>query len=72
VRNLQAQVEEWRGVLTSLAKEFHSGRAEVRPKNYPETCRYCQQRTLCRLDLATLSADETEETDDVFFEEDNV
>ena len=71
VRDLQAQVEEWRAVLTSLAEDFHAGKAEVRPKNYPDTCKYCQQRTLCRLDVASLSADETEETDDVFFEEDN-
>jgi hypothetical protein len=67
---LQAQVEEWRKVLTALAEEFNAGRPEVRPKNYPETCRYCQQRVLCRLDVSTLSADESEDTDDVF-EEDN-
>lgn len=69
--DLQAQVEEWRRVLTSLAEEFHSGGAEARPKNYPDTCKYCQQRTLCRLDVTALSADETEEPDDLFFEEDN-
>lgn len=68
--DLQAQVEEWRKVLTALAEEFNAGRPEVRPKNYPETCRYCQQRVLCRLDVSTLSADESEDTDDVF-EEDN-
>ncbi|HKO20317.1 MAG TPA: PD-(D/E)XK nuclease family protein [Acidobacteriaceae bacterium] len=71
VRDLQVQVKEWRAVLTSLAEDFHAGKAEVRPKNYPETCKYCQQRTLCRLDVSSLSADETEEADDVFFEEDN-
>ena len=69
--DLQAQVKEWRAVLTSLAEEFYAGGAEVRPKNYPDTCKYCQQRTLCRLDVSALSADETEETDDLFFEEDN-
>lgn len=71
VRDLQAQVKEWRAVLTSLAEDFHAGKAEVRPKNYPETCKYCQQRALCRLNVSSLSADETEETDDVFFVEDN-
>jgi ATP-dependent helicase/nuclease subunit B len=67
--DLTAQVVEWRRVLTALAEDFHSGNAEVRPKNYPDTCRYCQQRLLCRLDVTTLSADETEDSDDLFFEE---
>jgi hypothetical protein len=63
-------VEDWRAVLTSLAADFHGGKTDVRPKNYPETCRYCQQRLLCRLDVTTLSADETEDPDDAFVEED--
>jgi RecB family exonuclease len=71
IRDLQGQVEEWRKVLTALAEDFHGGRPEARPKNYPETCKYCQQRVLCRLDIATLTADESEDTDDVVFEEDN-
>jgi hypothetical protein len=70
IRDIAAQVQEWREILTSLAEEFHGGTAEVRPKKYPDTCKYCQQRLLCRLDVAALSADETEE-DDLFFEEDN-
>jgi RecB family exonuclease len=68
--SLSAQVEDWRAVLTSLAADFHAGKTDVRPKNYPETCRYCQQRLLCRLDVTTLSADETEDPDDAFVEED--
>ena len=68
--SLAAQVEEWRRVLTSLAEDFHSGRTDVRPKNYPDTCKYCQQRLLCRLDVTTLNADETEEAEELFIEED--
>ncbi len=68
--DLNAQVEEWRRVLAALASDFHAGKTEVRPKNYPETCRYCQQRLLCRLDVAALSADETEEVEDLSPEED--
>jgi NifB/MoaA-like Fe-S oxidoreductase len=52
-----------------LAEDFHSGKTDVRPKNYPDTCKYCQQRLLCRLDVTTLSADETEEADDLLVEE---
>jgi probable DNA repair protein len=55
--SLAAQVEEWREVLTKLADDFHAGQASVSPKRYPETCRYCEQRLLCRLDLSTLDPD---------------
>ena len=54
--SLQAQVREWREVLTALAEDFYSGRANVDPKNYPKTCTHCDQRLLCRLDPATLNA----------------
>lgn len=67
--SLAAQVEEWRAVLTSLAEDFHAGRTDVRPKNYPDTCKYCKQRLLCRLDVKTLNADETEDAEDLFTEE---
>jgi hypothetical protein len=55
--NLAAQVDQWRGVLTRLAQDFHAGQASVSPKRYPETCKYCEQRLLCRLDPATLDPD---------------
>jgi probable DNA repair protein len=53
--SLAAQVEEWREVLARLAEDFHAGQTSVSPKRYPETCKYCQQRLLCRLDPATLN-----------------
>jgi RecB family exonuclease len=61
VRDLESQVQQWRATLTSLAEEFHAGRVEVRPKQYPETCKYCEQRLLCRLDISSLTADEMQE-----------
>jgi len=48
------QVERWRQVLVRLAEEFYAGDARVRPKQYPATCDYCQQRLLCRLDVSSL------------------
>ena len=54
--NLQAQVGEWRDVLTALAEDFYTGQASVDPKKYPKTCTHCEQRLLCRLDPATLDA----------------
>ena len=57
---LEAQVEEWRRVLTKLANEFASGDVRVRPKQYPKTCEHCAQRLVCRLDVALME----EEYDD--------
>jgi ATP-dependent helicase/nuclease subunit B len=54
--SLEAQVGEWRNVLTALAEDFFTGQANVDPKNYPKTCAHCDQRLLCRLDPASLDA----------------
>ena len=51
------QVDEWRAVLTALAEEFHAGNASVSPKHYPQTCQYCEQRLLCRLNPSSLDPD---------------
>jgi probable DNA repair protein len=61
--SLAAQVEEWRGTLTSLAQDFHAGMAAVSPKRYPQTCNYCEQRLLCRLKVATLEAEVLDDQD---------
>ena len=53
-RDLNLLIEEWRITLTQLAQDFADGRAFVDPKDYPGTCKYCDQRLLCRLDPATL------------------
>ncbi|HEX9199949.1 MAG TPA: hypothetical protein VF865_10355, partial [Acidobacteriaceae bacterium] len=55
------QIDNWRTVLTQLAENFYAGDARVAPKQYPSTCRYCDQRLLCRLDLSTLAADANED-----------
>jgi len=62
--DLEARREQWRGVLTSLAEEFHAGRAVASPKDYPNTCRYCRQRLLCRLDPATLGQSDELDADE--------
>lgn len=67
--SLAAQVDEWREVLTSLAEQFHAGNFSVLPKHYPQTCQYCEQRLLCRLNPSALDPDileETEEESDAF------
>jgi probable DNA repair protein len=62
--SLDAQVREWRDVLTSLAEDFHAGNASVSPKHYPQTCQYCEQRLLCRLNPSSLDPDVLEEIDE--------
>jgi probable DNA repair protein len=56
--SLEAQVEDWQRVLEELATRFALGDARVAPKRYPETCRHCAQRALCRLDVSLLEEDE--------------
>ncbi|MCP4409461.1 MAG: PD-(D/E)XK nuclease family protein [Gammaproteobacteria bacterium] len=42
-------VKQWRKILEGLAREFLAGEAQVTPKTYPESCRYCDLPTLCRI-----------------------
>jgi ATP-dependent helicase/nuclease subunit B len=46
---LQQQQEEWTTTLTQLAEDFRTGVAVVDPKKRNETCRYCEQSSLCRI-----------------------
>ena len=60
------QMQEWQETLLGLAESFASGEAAVGPKKYPDTCKHCGQRLLCRLDPATLMelGDEEDSEDD--------
>ena len=58
--SLEAQIDEWRRVLTSLAEDFYNGDARVRPKDFPSTCTYCAQRLLCRVDPAAFENENNE------------
>jgi ATP-dependent helicase/nuclease subunit B len=62
VATLEEQVEEWRHVLTTLAEDFYRGDTRVRPKKYPETCKHCGQRLICRIDV-TEREDDSDEAD---------
>lgn len=60
----EIQVEGWLRHLTVLAEQFAAGDARVRPKNFPQTCKYCQQRLVCRVEAALLEeGDEDEESE---------
>jgi len=44
-----ALVDHWSSVLERLAVQFAAGNAAVDPKRLPQTCRYCDLPTLCRI-----------------------
>lgn len=44
-----ALVDHWSNVLERLAIQFAAGEAAVDPKRLPQTCRYCDLPTLCRI-----------------------
>jgi probable DNA repair protein len=65
--DLELRREDWQIVLTKLADEFASGRAEVKPKSFALNCATCAQRLLCRVDPAALAmnvADEAQEAEE--------
>ena len=41
--------QEWREVLLGLAEQFLRGEAQVDPKDYPKTCKFCDLPGLCRI-----------------------
>jgi probable DNA repair protein len=45
----EALVAAWFDALASIAADFSSGHSQVDPKKYPQTCRTCDVRPLCRI-----------------------
>jgi probable DNA repair protein len=43
------QIDAWRHELERIAAGFAGGAAEVQPKQYPNTCRHCDVKPLCRI-----------------------
>ena len=58
LHDLELQTAVWREELSRLAHAFADGVTDVDPKSYPHTCRFCDQRLLCRLDRNFLAQDE--------------
>ncbi len=54
--DLDLRREEWNSVLTKLAEDFASGRADVDPKSFTVNCDGCRQRLLCRVNAAALAS----------------
>jgi probable DNA repair protein len=45
----QQDMAAWRNEINMLAKAFLAGRADVNPREYPETCKNCGLQALCRI-----------------------
>jgi len=45
----EALVAAWLDALVSVVTDFSSGHSQVDPKKYPQTCRTCDVRPLCRI-----------------------
>jgi probable DNA repair protein len=45
----QQDITAWRDEIIMLAKAFLAGRADVNPREYPETCKNCGLQSLCRI-----------------------
>lgn len=39
----------WRQTIEQLVQDFMAGEARVSPKQYPQTCTYCELKPLCRI-----------------------
>ncbi len=59
-------LQGWQNVLLHLGQQFLNGEAQVDPKRYPQTCKFCDLPGLCRIaenDPAG-SSEDTEDNDD--------
>jgi ATP-dependent helicase/nuclease subunit B len=56
-----AKLSEWRQAIEQLARNFIAGRADVDPREYPDTCERCKLYTLCRVREREDRLDEEEE-----------
>jgi hypothetical protein len=43
------QLLDWRDCIEQLARDFINGKAEVNPREFPETCEHCELQALCRI-----------------------
>jgi probable DNA repair protein len=71
VRNIldDEDLGAWRAYIVQMARNFLAGRAEVDPRDYPDTCKHCGLQALCRIqenqpESESDESEDGEETDD--------
>jgi len=52
------QLTAWREAIEQLAEDFVFGRADVDPREYPNTCKRCGLQTLCRVQENRIAFDD--------------
>jgi probable DNA repair protein len=57
-------LEDWRGKIEELARDFLDGDAKVDPREYPKTCERCGLQTLCRIQENRAALDAEDESED--------
>jgi probable DNA repair protein len=57
------QLIDWRDEIERLAGNFLAGRAEVNPRDYPDTCDRCGLQTLCRIQENRATIRDEDESD---------
>jgi hypothetical protein len=62
------QLTQWKEYIERCAKDFMEGNAEVDPRVYPDTCKECPLKSLCRIEelqgqRGTLGSDERGENE---------
>jgi ATP-dependent helicase/nuclease subunit B len=57
----EQKMNDWKREIESLVRNFLAGRADVNPREYPETCTRCGLHALCRIQehSVLLAVDET-------------
>jgi RecB family exonuclease len=64
IADLELRRSDWNTVLTTLAEDFATGRADVNPKSIAVNCDGCPQRLLCRIDPTTFAGRATDDAED--------
>jgi hypothetical protein len=60
---------DWRNYIEKMADDFIAGRAEVDPREYPETCENCGLEALCRVRESRVPGNDDSEDAEEGFDE---
>lgn len=55
------ELDDWRQYIEKLARDFIAGRADVDPRNYPNTCERCDLQSVCRVHENRAGIDDQDE-----------
>jgi ATP-dependent helicase/nuclease subunit B len=60
----EEMLQGWQAVLNDLSRQFLNGEAQVDPKQYPDTCKFCDLPGLCRIGESERARSEDDEESD--------